>query len=166
MDKDQIKILIDQAMSEEGGITTSHFESIFTDAVNANRPFDAVLVSAVMVIQNGIRHGSDLLGSLELLKTTIDLFFSKAKATTAVEVAKKPIPGGPYCSFCGKSKNEVKKLNAGPNAFICNECVAVCVNLLNRDGGDKRTASHKRKSGNKKRNRGERKKSNRNALDG
>ncbi|HEU0306622.1 MAG TPA: ClpX C4-type zinc finger protein, partial [Lysobacter sp.] len=28
-----------------------------------------------------------------------------------------------YCSFCGKSQHEVRKLIAGPNVFICNECV-------------------------------------------
>jgi len=28
-----------------------------------------------------------------------------------------------HCSFCGKSQNEVKKLIAGPTAFICNECI-------------------------------------------
>ncbi|MFT4967994.1 MAG: ATP-dependent Clp protease ATP-binding subunit ClpX [Candidatus Deianiraeaceae bacterium] len=31
-----------------------------------------------------------------------------------------------YCSFCGKSQHEVKKLIAGPNVFICNECVELC----------------------------------------
>ena len=28
-----------------------------------------------------------------------------------------------YCSFCGKSQNEVRKLIAGPSVFICDECV-------------------------------------------
>jgi ATP-dependent Clp protease ATP-binding subunit ClpX len=31
-----------------------------------------------------------------------------------------------YCSFCGKSQHEVKKLVAGPSAFICDECVSLC----------------------------------------
>lgn len=31
-----------------------------------------------------------------------------------------------YCSFCGKSQHEVQNLIAGPNSFICNECVALC----------------------------------------
>ena len=30
-----------------------------------------------------------------------------------------------YCSFCGKSQHEVKKLIAGPSVFICDECIAV-----------------------------------------
>lgn len=35
-----------------------------------------------------------------------------------------------YCSFCGKSQNEVKKLIAGPNVFICNECVDLCSSIV------------------------------------
>ncbi len=32
----------------------------------------------------------------------------------------------PYCSFCGKSGDEVRKLVAGPTVLICNECVDLC----------------------------------------
>jgi ATP-dependent Clp protease ATP-binding subunit ClpX len=35
-----------------------------------------------------------------------------------------------YCSFCGKNQNEVKKLIAGPNVFICNECVDLCASIV------------------------------------
>ncbi|GBQ19409.1 hypothetical protein AA12717_0238 [Gluconacetobacter sacchari DSM 12717] len=35
-----------------------------------------------------------------------------------------------YCSFCGKPQNEVKKIIAGPKAFICDECVAVCIDVI------------------------------------
>ena len=39
-----------------------------------------------------------------------------------------------YCSFCGKSEDEVKKLLAGPNGvFICNECVKVCEDVLGEE---------------------------------
>lgn len=38
--------------------------------------------------------------------------------------------GGPFCSFCGKEKSEVKELIAGPNVFICDECVALCNDIL------------------------------------
>ncbi len=43
------------------------------------------------------------------------------------------------CSFCGKSQNEVKKLVAGPDVFICNECVDICNEIITDDqlgGGD------------------------------
>ena len=36
----------------------------------------------------------------------------------------------PLCSFCGKEKEEVKKLIAGPKVFICNECVELCVDIV------------------------------------
>ncbi len=37
------------------------------------------------------------------------------------------------CSFCGKSQKEVKKLIAGPNAFICDECVELCNEIIAED---------------------------------
>ncbi|SES95828.1 ATP-dependent Clp protease ATP-binding subunit ClpX [Thorsellia anophelis DSM 18579] len=38
-----------------------------------------------------------------------------------------------FCSFCGKSKNEVRKLIAGPSVYICNECVDLCMDILGQD---------------------------------
>ena len=35
-----------------------------------------------------------------------------------------------YCSFCGKERREVCKLIAGPTVFICNECVWLCVAMI------------------------------------
>lgn len=40
----------------------------------------------------------------------------------------------PNCSFCGKAKHEVKKLIAGQDANICNECIELCDDLLNDSG--------------------------------
>ena len=39
------------------------------------------------------------------------------------------------CSFCGKSHSEVKKLIAGPGVYICNECIEVCPNILEKEMG-------------------------------
>jgi ATP-dependent Clp protease ATP-binding subunit ClpX len=39
------------------------------------------------------------------------------------------------CSFCGKSHSEVRKLIAGPGVYICNECVDVCANILEKELG-------------------------------
>ena len=36
-----------------------------------------------------------------------------------------------YCSFCGKSQNEVQQLIAGPNVFICDECTKLCAEIVN-----------------------------------
>ena len=35
-----------------------------------------------------------------------------------------------YCSFCGKSQHDVKKLIAGPSVFICDECIDLCCDIL------------------------------------
>ena len=38
------------------------------------------------------------------------------------------------CSFCGKSHGQVKKLIAGPGVYICDECVTLCVDILEEEG--------------------------------
>ena len=38
-----------------------------------------------------------------------------------------------YCSFCGKSQHEVKKLIAGPNVFICDSCINLCMNIMKEE---------------------------------
>ena len=38
------------------------------------------------------------------------------------------------CSFCGKGQAEVKKLVAGPNAYICNECIDLSASILREEG--------------------------------
>ncbi len=37
------------------------------------------------------------------------------------------------CSFCGKTQNEVKRLISGPNVYICDECIQVCMDILEED---------------------------------
>ena len=37
------------------------------------------------------------------------------------------------CSFCGRTQEEVKRLIAGPNAYICNECVGICAELIEEE---------------------------------
>ncbi len=49
-----------------------------------------------------------------------------------------------YCSFCGKSQHEVRKLIAGPSVFICDECVDLCNDIIteelqDKDDGDKKS---------------------------
>ncbi|MDH3645227.1 MAG: ATP-dependent Clp protease ATP-binding subunit ClpX [Gammaproteobacteria bacterium] len=45
-----------------------------------------------------------------------------------------------YCSFCGKSQHEVRKLIAGPSVFVCDECVELCNDII-REELDERTDS-------------------------
>ena len=40
---------------------------------------------------------------------------------------------GPRCSFCGKAQNMVERLVAGPNVYICNECIDLCNDILKEE---------------------------------
>jgi len=42
-----------------------------------------------------------------------------------------------YCSFCGKSQHEVRKLIAGPSVFVCDECVELCNDIIQEEMQDK-----------------------------
>ena len=46
-----------------------------------------------------------------------------------------------YCSFCGKSQHEVKKLIAGPTVFICDECVELCMDIIREENKTSLTKS-------------------------
>ncbi len=53
-------------------------------------------------------------------------------------MSSKSTPGGDskntlYCSFCGKSQHEVRKLIAGPTVFICDECVELCMDIIREE---------------------------------
>ncbi|SHJ63443.1 ClpX C4-type zinc finger [Dethiosulfatibacter aminovorans DSM 17477] len=37
------------------------------------------------------------------------------------------------CSFCGKTQDQVKRLIAGPNVYICNECVELCKEIIDEE---------------------------------
>ncbi len=49
-----------------------------------------------------------------------------------------------YCSFCGKSQHEVRKLIAGPTVFICDECVELCMDIIREEN---KTAVAKSRAG-------------------
>ena len=51
--------------------------------------------------------------------------------------AKNPL----YCSFCGKSQHEVRKLIAGPTVFICDECVELCLDIIGEENKSSLTKS-------------------------
>src|SRR6187397_2193257 len=46
-----------------------------------------------------------------------------------------------YCSFCGKSQHEVRKLIAGPSVYVCDECVALCNDIINEEVREDKTPS-------------------------
>ncbi len=51
-----------------------------------------------------------------------------------------------YCSFCGKSQHEVRKLIAGPSVFVCDECIALCNDIIREEtlasGGLEKTSKN------------------------
>ena len=48
-----------------------------------------------------------------------------------------------YCSFCGKSQHEVKKLIAGPSVFICDRCIELCNDIIRDEIAGAGTASQR-----------------------
>jgi ATP-dependent Clp protease ATP-binding subunit ClpX len=55
----------------------------------------------------------------------------EAKARRKLErTMGRTLPKTMHCSFCGKSQDQVEKLIAGPYIFICNECVALCADIV------------------------------------
>lgn len=52
-------------------------------------------------------------------------------------MAKYSNPGGLSCSFCHKPQREVDKIIAGPNVYICSECIKLCLDIIREDSGQK-----------------------------
>ncbi|MEO6975664.1 MAG: ATP-dependent Clp protease ATP-binding subunit ClpX [Gallionella sp.] len=48
-----------------------------------------------------------------------------------------------YCSFCGKSQHEVRKLIAGPSVFVCDECITLCNDIMREEIQNAKTGSDK-----------------------
>jgi ATP-dependent Clp protease ATP-binding subunit ClpX len=48
-----------------------------------------------------------------------------------------------YCSFCGKSQHEVRKLIAGPSVFVCDECITLCNDIMREETQNDKTGSDK-----------------------
>ena len=46
-----------------------------------------------------------------------------------------------YCSFCGKSQHEVRKLIAGPSVFVCDECVELCNDIIREEVQEEQNAA-------------------------
>jgi ClpX C4-type zinc finger len=53
-----------------------------------------------------------------------------------IRVNARPVGSGDpgNCSFCGKRPRQVSKIIAGPDVYICNECVGLCVEIMNSEG--------------------------------
>ena len=51
-----------------------------------------------------------------------------------------------YCSFCGKSQHEVRKLIAGPSVFVCDECVELCNDIIREEVQEEKSAANAKKN--------------------
>lgn len=51
-------------------------------------------------------------------------------------MAREDIPKSVRCSFCGKTQDEVRRIVAGPGVYICDECVDLCISIIDSDGYD------------------------------
>ena len=50
------------------------------------------------------------------------------------------------CSFCGRSQKEVRRIIAGPGAYICNECIEICKDLLDEERAEEARSRDKKKA--------------------
>jgi hypothetical protein len=78
--------------------------------------------------------------SLELIAKAFgydnwNILSAKIEAAERASVAQEPKAPQPLrCSFCGKSQHDVRKLIAGPGAYICDECVELCLDVIRQEG--------------------------------
>src|SRR5215467_2272396 len=64
-----------------------------------------------------------------ILSAKIEAAAPRASVGAAADAAPKTL----YCSFCGKSQHDVTKLIAGPGVYICDECAALCMDILREE---------------------------------
>jgi hypothetical protein len=71
--------------------------------------------------------------SWNILAAKIEAAAPRAVVAPELSPAGAPDPAPPetlFCSFCGKSQHDVKKLIAGPGVYICDECVELCTDIV------------------------------------
>jgi len=136
MKEKEIRSLIDRVFRDKAEISGSEVDPLYTNAVNTGHYYEAIVISFLVYCQRQMRKDPDAASALYLLKETIELALIKTnqplEGTAYKETqTKRAATKGPFCSFCCKSENEVKKLFSGyDNVFICSECVAICVGHL------------------------------------
>ena len=81
-----------------------------------------------------IRHGLNCVRTRQdAIEAMVRELSAKREAAAAPCEPNQGKPATLYCSFCGKSQHDVRKLIAGPTVFICNECVALCADICIND---------------------------------
>ena len=92
-------------------------------AIEDGRLDDAIITAiSAWFLHRGDRDARRGNAALVLLRSAIDRVLEPAKEESA------PAGAEPRCSFCGKAQHEVREVVAGgANAFICDECVVLCI---------------------------------------
>ncbi len=82
------------------------------------------------------RHQSQLILQLNRADSNVVGAIVQEMSTLSRQNAEASEDDTPRCSFCCKSEDEVQKLIAGPQAFICNECVVLCMDIVREDSAE------------------------------
>jgi len=101
------------------------------DALNA-KAIEITHSESLELIANayGLANWNILSAKIELAAPLAD----DERKPSPIGVQERARPSALHCSFCGKNQHEVKKLIAGPSAYICDECVELCVNYIDEEG--------------------------------
>ena len=65
----------------------------------------------------------------------------KLRALRGTGPKSRPEPEPPYCSFCGRGKNEYRHIIEGPSVYICDLCVSGCQDILSGKSPDEPTST-------------------------
>lgn len=106
----------------------SNLRTKFTDIMRELAENDEPIFFTQKGQCNIVAMGVDTFNKYELTEAALlESFVKKVNAKLPTdEVKMKDI----YCSFCGKNQSEVERMIVGPGCNICNECVEICVGVL------------------------------------
>ena len=97
------------------------------------------VVFGVILICSGWLYGasadSEMVGGVLAFAGLVYLLLDRRHRREALRRREAPRMNTLRCSFCNKTQEDVKKLIAGPNVFICDECVATCQEIIAGGGG-------------------------------
>lgn len=114
---DQLEISVVNSSGENGAVL----------ALTVSSPSDLKSVENIQIDNKILSPGDTVTISLEEVPlATATHLISGSSHTVLVPQTRDDV----VCSFCGKSKDDVAKMIAGPMAFICNECIVTCQEIV------------------------------------
>jgi hypothetical protein len=124
MKKDEMRALIDRVFEDKDDYNAKEIPSRFEHAIE-KKDFDQAVFFAVLGYLGSSLKG-DTKAAFAALRIAADQIISSLNESKSDDKKKQKV----LCSFCGKSNFEVKRMISGPNVFICNECVQLCLGVL------------------------------------